>query len=880
MSTIVYSGSVSEATGLNQSPSVSLSGSGSASGVVNSVTAMLSFSTNAYGTTYNVTATLNYSGGSKTSTVAVKMDSSNYTNGQFSFVFDGLTAEQANSISSISVTSSNDPTKIYLRGNQTVTVDYSVLSNCGAPTNLELSANNVGFSQSVTLSWTAGSPGENVPVAGYQVYRGNTSLGTTMSTSFTVTSPNSNSSYTYKVKTLASVAGYDSGFSDEITLTSVVSACEAPESVTLDATNAAPGAKVTLSWSGAKAGTNNPIRGYQVYRSAGAETTYNLLSSVSATDTSGSLVVSAPTANGTTYCYKVVTVGSQSGYDSEQSVVYAELTCSYSAVSTPTSISVSLTNVAPSTIVTLSWAGAAHGVNNSITGYNIYRSESESGPYTLIGYGPSNATYGSVQVMAPAANGATYYHKVETISETAGYNSGLSDVYAALTCSYTAPTAPKSVAIREGVTAYVFPGTVVELTWLSATAGANNAITGYDVYRDGTLLVSDLSPATRSYEVTSHSQTGKSYVYTVVTKGEYSDSINSNACTLYSYTDPTAPTAINAPVGKPPAGSRFMLSWSGATPGGYNAIVGYKVYRSTMVSGTYTLVASVDSTSTSASCYVSAPPRADEVFYYRVETVGSYSTSGRSNMYAFAKASEPVDFDDADITVIVPPKPPRKKRGMVFGEYDTAVEGWTLTEWSFEEPEAQTYYVDVPGRSAGPIDMSTALTNGDPRYQSRTLYAQFECSEGNRLTRNALISDMVNRLHGRRDDIILPDDEAHYVTGRLSVLTKYSDPAHASVTVEAVCDPWRYSKTDTQIELTVLNTESQVVLSNSGRRVVSPEITVSGYGARVTLVHGSKSWTLTTGTHHLSGFSLPTGNTVIHCSGYGTVTFTYREAIL
>lgn len=102
MATVNYSGSISGATGLNSSPSVSLSGYGSASGIIDEVTATLNFSTTAYSNYYDVTATLYFSGGSVSSSREVKMDSSNYSNGQFDFDFDGLTIDQANSIYAIS----------------------------------------------------------------------------------------------------------------------------------------------------------------------------------------------------------------------------------------------------------------------------------------------------------------------------------------------------------------------------------------------------------------------------------------------------------------------------------------------------------------------------------------------------------------------------------------------------------------------------------------------------------------------------------------------------------------------------------------------------------------------------------------------------------
>ncbi len=100
-------------------------------------------------------------------------------------------------------------------------------------------------------------------------------------------------------------------------------ACGAPTAVSVNATNVAPGANVTLSWSGASAGSSNAITGYQVYRSTAAAGTYSLLTSVNTSAGSGSTTVAAPTTSGSAYYYKVLTVGTVGGYNSGQSSAYA-----------------------------------------------------------------------------------------------------------------------------------------------------------------------------------------------------------------------------------------------------------------------------------------------------------------------------------------------------------------------------------------------------------------------------------------------------------------------------------------------------------------------------------------------------------------------------
>lgn len=776
----------------------------------------------------------------------------------------------------------------------TLTINYEEIEGCTPPTTVTVTPNPADAGASATLSWSGAVAGAHNTIGVYAIYRSTTTpdggyevydqqvatvdVGTD---SLVVTAPGSmGATEYYKVAVLDT--HYNAAVLSDAyaALTArVYAACTAPTSVAVSPASVSPGAKVTLSWSGAEAGENVPIAGYQIYRATSEAGEYSLLTTVATTATSGSTTVVAPTTNGATYYYKVLTLGTRSGYNSERSVVAAALACTYAATGAPTTLKVDVTNVAPGAQAVLSWSGASAGTNNAITGYEVYRADSAAGDYSLLATLTTAETYGSVAVTAPTASGAAYYYRVQTLGTLDGCDSGLSSTYTALTCTYSSPSAPTRVTIGGAASVYALPGTSVTLAWSGASAGANNPITGYEILRDGVAFVTGLLSGATSYSVPAHSSAGHAYQYAVVTKGTYSDSAPSVARTVYAYSDPTAPATVTVSNAAPVAGARVTLSWGSGAAGGYNSITGYRVYRATSVNGSYTLVASV--TGTAQSCIVDAPPRAGYVYCFRVVTVGSYSSSAHSIAYAAVTAGEDTSAEDTEITVIVTPTPPRMKRRILLGDYDTAQDGlWTLAKWSLSEPQQQTGYVSVPWRIKGPLDLSTALTEGDPRYGSRTLTATLESSEGTRLERMVIILDMLNRLHGQQVHIVLPDDPDHYLVGRVQVKPGYNDLAHASVSITATCEPWRYSVTETAHELLVSETPRPVVLSNRGRCVLVPEIVVSGYDARVTLTHGARSWTLMAGTYRLPGLLLVTGNTELTYSGVGTVAITYREAVL
>ena len=221
-----------------------------------------------------------------------------------------------------------------------------------------------------------------------------------------------------------------------------------------------------------------------------------------------------------------------------------------------------------------------------------------------------------------------------------------------------------------------------------------------------------------------------------------------------------------------------------------------------------------------------------------------------------------------------------EKRKIIFDTYDTALMGlWTLAAQELTDPEYQEYFMEVKGRD-GPLDFSTVLTDGEPKYGSRTLTASLESSEGTRAERTARISRMVNQLDGMRIPIYLPDYPDYYLTGRVKVRQEYNDMAHCAVTVTATCDPWLYAIEERLYTLTAGTEKQTAVLSNHGRRTAVPTAVISGENASFLIECGSVSLALGPGTYQLPDILLKTGNTQITYSGTGTAKITYREAVL
>lgn len=396
--------------------------------------------------------------------------------------------------------------------------------------------------------------------------------------------------------------------------------CTPPQHVTVSTSSVAPNSEVTLSWSEASAGTNNAISKYEIYRSTSANGSYEYIGEVNTSSTSGQAKVIAPSTNGSSYYYKVKTIGSVSGYDSELSSAYATLTCSYSAPSTPQNVTIGGDTIAyakAGNTVLLSWKAASSGANNPVAGYVVYRDGVE--------YGSTGGTSMSVPVNETAGSYHTY-----TVYTKGAYSTSASSE-AVRVYTYSDPTAPVTVNVNGADSAYVSAGDSVTLTWSGANSGKFNSIVGYKVYQNG----NEYATTTATYLVVpAGSKTGDEYTYSVVTLGERTNSDSSKEVRVYSYSAVSSPSTVNISNLSPDAGSELTLFFSGAKAGEYNAITGYKVYEDVGATGAYKLIATISSTETSGTHKLFAVSTMATTCRYRVSTVGVYGESGMSSVYA------------------------------------------------------------------------------------------------------------------------------------------------------------------------------------------------------------------------------------------------------
>lgn len=315
-----------------------------------------------------------------------------------------------------------------------------------APTAPILTAS--GTTQTTTnLAWSGAT--DNVAVTGYEVYRGTTLLGSTASTTYSVTGLTASTAYTFSVKS-KDAAGNTSASSNSVNVTTLAPDLDttAPTAPTLSASGTTL-TTTNLSWSGAT--DNTAVTGYDVYSGttllgSTTSTTYSVTGltastaytfSVKAKDAAGNTSASSNIVNVTTLAVATVTYCTSQGNSVADEkigkVVFATINNTSTGGTGYTNFTNLSTNVArgsSNTItITPSWTSTKYS-----EGYAVFIDYNQDGDFadsgeTVFTKAASTATTatGTITIPATATLGATRmrvsmkYNAIPTSCEAFSY---------------------------------------------------------------------------------------------------------------------------------------------------------------------------------------------------------------------------------------------------------------------------------------------------------------------------------------------------------------------------------------------------------------------------------------------------------------------------
>ncbi len=401
----------------------------------------------------------------------------------------------------------------------------------------------------INLSWSAST--DDVAVTGNRVYRNSVLLATLGDVNtYQDTTVSASTTYSYTVLAFDGSGNASSQSPAAIASTPATVDTIPPLTPTGLAAVAVSAFEVGLSWS---ASTDNvAVTGYSVVRNGqplvtlGNVTTYQ--------DT--------PVFAGNTYIYTIRALDG-AGNASGASAAASATTPSIPDTTAPTNPGNLNGNAVSPSQIDLSWAASTD--NFQVVGYRVYRNGA------LVNSVLGNVTTFQDTGLTPST---TYSYNVDAI-DAASNVSGLSTP-----AIVTTPATPDTIApsTPASLTASAVSASRINLSWSASTDDVG--VTGYRVFRDGTLL-------TTLGNVTTFQNTGlaasTTYNYAVRAldgAGNASGLSTLAAAMTQAAVDTSAPTTPGGLTANAISSSRINLSWLPSTD--FVGVTGYRVYRNSV----------------------------------------------------------------------------------------------------------------------------------------------------------------------------------------------------------------------------------------------------------------------------------------------------------
>lgn len=417
----------------------------------------------------------------------------------------------------------------------------------------------------INLTWPAAT--DNVAVTGYDIYRNESKVGTSLVPGFNDTGRTPGTTYRYEVAAHDAAGNTSARSSPPVSATTPAASGggdTTPPAVPTDLTASAnSSSQIQLSWT---ASTDNVgVAGYNVYRDDAKVGTATV---AGYTDTG----LSPSTA----YAYKVAAFDAAGNASSPSTAVNATTpVASADAVppSVPTRFAANV-QVAPEIDARLTWTASTDNVG--VVGYHVYRDGAKIASVPYVWYSDLGLTPNK-----------QYSYTIAAYDAAGNTSAQVTPVAVGASAPTSTDTAPPSKPVN--VKATMTDPTTVQLAWDRSTD--NVGVVGYRVYEGGT-LVTTLTYVSASWNNVGRTP-GTTYKYTVSAFDKAGNAsapsdlvtITTPAATAADTQPPTTPGALSATALSP---SSIQLTWNTSTDN--TRVYGYVVYRNakrlTAVKGT------------------------------------------------------------------------------------------------------------------------------------------------------------------------------------------------------------------------------------------------------------------------------------------------------
>lgn len=227
--------------------------------------------------------------------------------------------------------------------------------------------------------------------------------------------------------------------------------------------------------------------------------------------------------------------------------------------------------------------------------------------------------------------------------------------------------------------------------------------------------------------------------------------------------------------------------------------------------------------------------------------------------------------------------------GVWFNELHTEDLKLILSETIISPPKIKTKYIKIPGMD-GIIDLTEF--DGNIHYDNRTIKFIFNVDYANKYWKS-IISEVNNKLHGRKMDIIMDDDPAFIWHGRVTVKNQDKYCRTGKIEIEVDADPYKYSRFTSleEKEWDSFDFENDIMQCLKDVEINGDtEIEVIGYrknvlpviyaAGTVSVVCNGTKTELAEGKNKILNIVIKEGRNIFHFSGKGTISIEFRGGSL
>ena len=194
-----------------------------------------------------------------------------------------------------------------------------------------------------------------------------------------------------------------------------------------------------------------------------------------------------------------------------------------------------------------------------------------------------------------------------------------------------------------------------------------------------------------------------------------------------------------------------------------------------------------------------------------------------------------------------------------------------MTSKEIGAPEVKRHTIDIEGAD-GELDFTEFF--GEPKYTNAQHRFDFESIQpwNEQLSQ---ITDIKNKIHGKKGRIVLDSDPSFFYVGRCFVSAYKNENVIGRISIECDCEPYKYKMQPTIMSVAINGTQT-ITLTNARKRAV-PTITTT---SDMTISFGEGIWTNRAGTFTIPELELVEGDNIVTVTGTGDITFTWQEAVL